>query len=147
MKRFFLSALLLLAALLPVFSQMKVSVETPDLDVQVKRAFAQGDNVCIDLMITNQGNYESIYFDFWATKIYDDEGNEYTGNALSKDGPGTFGGKIDIPRDIPRKVRIIVHNVDEYASAFTLTKFVYEVYNPRSSGSKSLTIKNLPITK
>ena len=139
--------MLLLAVTLPAFSQVKVGVESSGLEVKVKRAVAQGDNVFIDLMITNCANYDSIAFNLWDSKVYDDEGNEYTRDALSKEGPSSYGGKIDIPRDVPRKVRIVVHNVDEYASGFTLAKIIYEVYNPGSAGPRTLTIKNLPITK
>ncbi len=119
----------------------------PSLGVTVKRAFASGADVSIDLVITNLGNYESISFNLWDSKVYDDEGNEYTRSALSKDGPSTYGGKIDIPKDIPRKVRIVVHNIDEYASSFPMAKLIYEVYAPASYGPKTLVIKDLPISR
>ena len=129
------------------FAQVKITSGVAGIEFAVKRAFADGDNVCIDLLITNRSNYESIFFNLYYSKLYDDEGNEYTENALSREGPQTIGGKIDIPRDIPRKVRIVIKNVDEYATSFLLVKLAYEVYNPTSSGTKTLSIKNLPIIR
>lgn len=128
-------------------AQEIVSSGSPSVDVKVKRAFTSGADVNIDLVITNHGNYESISFNLWDSKVYDDEGNEYTRSALSKDGPSTYGGKIDIPKDVPRKVRIIVHNIDEYAASFPMAKLIYEVYAPASYGPKTLVIKDLPITR
>lgn len=129
------------------FAQTIVEPGAPSLGVTVKRAFVSGADVCIDLVITNLGNYESISFNLWDSKFYDDEGNEYTRNALSKDGPSTLGGKINIPKGVPRKVRIIVHNIDEYASSFLLANIYYEVYAPASYGSRTLVIRDLPISR
>lgn len=146
--RKFITILCLLLTTLPIaYAQVKVSSGSSGIEFNVKRAFSRGNEVCIDLLITNMSNYDSIAFLLSSSKVYDDEGNEYTQNAIYKEGPATYGGKIDIPRDVPRKVRIVVSNVDEYASAFPLIQLEYEVYNPSSYGPKTLTIKNLPIIK
>lgn len=128
------------------FAQTQVNSGASEIDITVKRAFARGGDVCVDLIVTNNSNWESISFNLWDSKAYDDEGNEYTKNSLSKDGPSTYGGKIDIPREVPRKVRLVIADVDEYASSFTLKKNEYEGWNP-SSNPRTLTIKNLPITR
>lgn len=147
MRRKIIVLSILLSVAATAFAQVKVSHSSSGIEFNVKRAFARGDEVCIDLLITNRSNYESIAFNLWGSKCYDDEGNEYTKNALSKEGPATVGGKIDIPRDVPRKIRVIIKNVDEYASAFPLIKLEYEIYNPTSNGPQTLSIKDLIISK
>lgn len=146
MKRLFLFITSLLTISVFSFAQTKVNSGSSEIDITVKRAFARGNEVCVDLIITNNSNWESISFNLWDSKVYDDEGNEYTKNSLSKEGPSTYGGKIDIPREVPRKVRLVVAKVDEYASSFTLMKIEYEGWNP-SSNPRTLTIKNLPIAR
>ena len=146
MKRLFLFITSLLTISVFSFAQTKVNSGSSEIDITVKRAFARGNEVCVDLIITNNSNWESISFNLWDSKVYDDEGNEYTKNSLSKEGPSTYGGKIDIPREVPRKVRLVVAKVDEYASSFTLMKIEYEGSNP-SSNPRTLTIKNLPIAR
>ena len=54
------------------FAQTIVGPGAPSLGVTVKRAFVSGADVCIDLVITNLGNYESISFNLWDSKFYDD---------------------------------------------------------------------------
>jgi len=146
MKRLILFIVALLSVNILSYAQTTVNSGAPEIDIAVKRAFARGNDVCVDLTITNNSNWSSISFNLWDSKVYDDEGNEYTKNSLSKDGPSTYGGKIDIPREVPRRVRIVVANVDEYASSFTLMKIEYEGWNP-SSNPRTLTIKNLPIIR
>ena len=146
MKRLFLFITSLLTISVFSFAQTKVNSGSSEIDITVKRAFARGNEVCVYLIITNNSNWESISFNLWDSKVYDDEGNEYTKNSLSKEGPSTYGGKIDIPREVPRKVRLVVAKVDEYASSFTLMKIEYEGWNP-SSNPRTLTIKNLPIAR
>lgn len=146
MKRLFLFITSLLTISVFSFAQTKVNSGSSEIDITVKRAFARGNEVCVDLIITNNSNWESISFNLWDSKVYDDEGNEYTKNSLSKEGPSTYGGKIDIPREVPRKVRLVVAKVDEYALSFTLMKIEYEGWNP-SSNPRTLTIKNLPIAR
>ena len=146
MKRFILFIVALLSINIVSFAQTTVNGGASEIDIAVKRAFVRGNDVCVDLTITNNSNWSSISFNLWDSKVYDDEGNEYTKNSLSKDGPSTYGGKIDIPREVPRRVRLVVANVDEYASSFTLMKIEYEGWNP-SSNPRTLTIKNLPIIR
>ena len=78
MKRFICTIGVLLTTICYAFAQQSVSSGSPHIDVQVKRCFANGEDVCIDLMITGHGKWKSIVF-YGDCDFYDDEGNRYNG--------------------------------------------------------------------
>lgn len=138
---------------LSLFAQVKISTGSSLIDVQVKRAFAQGDDVCIDLMLTSHTKWDMI--SLHACEVYDDEGNHYQLMGVSFQVSDEMidvmvDGKrrciFSVAKDIPRKVRVIIRNVDEYASAFSLVKI--EWWGDRSSANIiNTTIKDLQITR
>ncbi|MCR5570986.1 MAG: hypothetical protein K6F42_01910 [Bacteroidales bacterium] len=150
MRRLFIVAAAMFASLALAQAQVTISPGNSAMEFQVKRALAQGDDVIIDLMITCKSN-QSVFQLFELPGIYDDEGNFYTTDVFGTKLQFEFDGKrsttfrFPIERGIQRKMRIIVHNVDEYASAFSLIKISYMGDNSGFSGE--LTIKNLPITR
>lgn len=150
MRRLFIVVAALFAALTLAQAQATISPGNSAMEFQVKRALAQGDDVIIDLMVTCKSN-QSIFQLFEQTSIYDDEGNLYTTDLFGSkiqfefDGKQSTSFRFPIERGIQRKLRIIVHNVDEYASAFSLIKISYMGDN--SSFSGVLSIKDLPITR
>ena len=154
MKRLIVSVLFMLAVLFSVSAQQpSVSTSSTSLSVTVKRAFAQGDDVCIDLLVTSHTKWEVV--SLHACKVFDDEGNYYV---MSSSTFQVSDERIDVmiddkrscflavAKDIPRKVRVIVRDVDEYATAFT--RMDIEWWGERNSGNIVETvIKNLPITR
>lgn len=152
----------LLACLISItsFAQVSISTDSPNVDVTVKRAFARGENVYLDLLITCHNRWE--YVGVSGCTAYDDEGNYYDMwkpsrtpgqfrmDVLDENGeriPHTSGSSIIyVARDIPRKVRILIKEVDEYATSFTLAKIEWRGNNDRNLIFNS-TIKNLPITR
>ena len=153
-------AVLLAACLITItsFAQVSVSSGTPNIDVKLKRCFASGNDVYIDLVLNGNGRWENVYINGYESRIYDDEGNMYKG--------GFMGGQdyrygisfeydklsnkpncqINIPRDIPRKVRLKITDVDEYASALVKISLPCDG-NSTNANPFEITIKNLPITR
>lgn len=115
------------------FAQVSVSSGPPSIDVQVKRTIANGDDVSIDRMITGRSTRSVIAFLDNHCMFYDDEGNLFPGGIQDQnykiffewDGKRYGQCHLPIERDILRKVRIIVKDVDEYAPAFSLIKLHY----------------------
>ena len=150
MKRFF--TILLLSTISVIgYAQVNFSSGNPSVEMNLKRTVAQGDKVTMDFIITC--HVEAQYIDFKDPEIYDDEGNLYTGwipnssvhySSFTIDGRTEFGSsRLQLQRDIPRKMRLNVQNVDEYASSFLLVKIPYNL-----NGAKyTVVIKNLPISR
>lgn len=142
-------ALAALFAVLPVsFAQMTVTAGSAEISVEVKRAIAQGNEVAIDIFVTcftaSWGGLDFGYFQ----KIYDDEGNLYDRNSVQVVGDGG-GNFVNLEKDIPRKFRVVVKEVDEYASQFLLGRLKYMARKPDGGSIKEseITIKNLPIER
>lgn len=147
----------LLIGLTCAFAQVKVSSGSPSMDVKFKRAVAQGNNVFIDLIITCNTSWNKVGLS--RCIIYDDEGNHYSmweayGNGglridvIENDQrvPLSSAAAIPVARDIPRKVRLLVKGVDEYASSFLQISIDWWGDMLRDK-SFSTTIKNAPITR
>lgn len=153
-------AVLLAACLFSIasFAQVYVSPGTSNIDIKVKRCFASGNDVFIDLVLTGNGRWENVFIHGHESRIYDDEGNMYKG--------GFMGGQdyryginfeydkltnkpdcqINIPRDVPRKVRVKITDVDEYASSFVKISMPCDG-NSTNANPFEIIIKNLPITR
>ncbi len=158
MKYFFLTSVILLFSLAPSFAQVSVSTESMELDVVAKRAVAKGNSVFIDLVITCNADWDQVGVD--RCEVYDDEGNYYSlwdayGNGgfridILENGeriPNPSGAcPIKIAKGIPRKVRILVKAVDEYATEFKLIKIQWRG-NMVFRHDINTTIKDLPITR
>ena len=130
------------------FAQTSFSSGNPSVEVNLKRTVAQGDNVIMDFIVTCHIETQRIYFD--DPQIYDDEGNFYNGdrantgiryNHFTID--GRESSELRLERDIPRKMRLTVQHVDEYASSFLLVKIPYSL----NGAIYTVVIKNLPITR
>lgn len=148
--------------------EKKLSVKSghPSIEVQVKRCIASGDDVIIDLMITCHAKWKTVDFHYrLIPEVFDDEGNYYkTEDQIARmegkiwyEIDGKKGNEVDYVRvlvveeDIPRKLRIIIKDVDEYASAFPSMVFPYFIYDKNGNNIDekgfAITIKNLPITR
>ena len=146
MKKLLLFAAISLYALTS-FAQVSVSSGSPDVNFQIKRAFANGNDVYIDLLVTSYGNWSSISF-WWAyQKVFDDEGNFYERNQIQyiDTADSLRGGVYMIEKGLPRKIRIKIVNVDEYAAMFKKIELHYDMDSNKYS--YVLTIKDLPITR
>ena len=138
----------------PKQPEPKVSPGSTAIDVTVKRAVAQGNDVFVDLMVTSRSSWKVLAFLSDHCVIYDDEGNLYRGGLVNMeyrvlfevDGSRHNQCHLEMERGIPRKVRIIIRNVDEYAASFPLIKLRYYGDNT-CSNDNTITIENLFIKR
>ena len=75
-----------LVAFLPLNAQSGDPVAEVDpgstaIDVVVKRCFAQGNDVMMDLIVTGKGRWKVVAFLNNHCVFYDDEGNRYMGGS------------------------------------------------------------------
>jgi hypothetical protein len=149
MKRI-LTLLLFCAFSVLGFAQTSFSSGNPSVEMNLKRTVAQGGNVIMDFIVTCHIEAEGI--SFRDPEIYDDEGNLYTGrnaqnsvyNSFTIDGKTTYlDAYLKLERDIPRKMRLTIQYVDEYASSFLLVKIPYYL----NGTQYTVVIKNLPISR
>ena len=158
MKHLITSILLLF--FIPLFApaQTKVSTGSPSIDVSVRRAMADGNDVFIDLVITSRGSWRKLIFstDLFhpSCRLYDDEGNLYQSGDSSRilfeiDGKRSYWyPELVIENGVPRKIRIIVKNVDEYATQFLKAYFHY--YADKADFRENehvMSVTDLPISR
>ena len=158
MKRIVVLLFVLLSVPALSFGQTSVSSGSPNLDVTVKRAIAEGDDVIIDLLLTSRSSWKKVIFStslsYPSCRLYDDEGNLYQSGESSRmmfesDGKRTYWfPELVVENGIARKMRVIVKNVDEYATEFTKAYFHYYVNGVDFVENELIiTVKNLPITR
>lgn len=145
--------------------QTKVSSGSPNLEVQVKRAIENGTDVFVDLLITSTGSMKFLEINTHSTAsatggagagccFYDDEGRMYQSGSESTmlfdiDGKRSYWfPRLYLERGVARKMRIIVKDVDEYATSFTTVRVRYfPDGSPSSADEGVIVIKNLPISR
>lgn len=155
----------ILASFTPAICQTKVSSSSSNLEVQVKRAIENGTDIYVDLLITSTGSLKFIEINTHSTAsaiggagagfcFYDDEGRMYQSGAETTmlfeiDGNRTYWfPRLYLEKGVPRKMRIIVKDVDEYATSFTTARIRYlPDGSPYSTDEGSIVIKNLPISR
>ena len=152
MKKIIVVLSLLLALVPGVSAQVSISCGSSGVSVQVKRCIAVGEDVFVDFVFTGTGKMSQMYISHYS-EAYDDEGNKYLTRNIDipfsihfeSDGQqGLSGFWLDIPKDVPRKVRMRLLEADEYASCLSLVKLPCD----GNDGSHfMITIKNLPINK
>lgn len=141
-----------------VSAQTKVSAGSTSVDVSVRRAVAEGNDVIIDLLITSRGSWQKLIFstslDYPSCRLFDDEGNLYRSGDRNKmmfeiDGERFYWfPEMVVENGVPRKFRIIVKNVDKYATQFVKGYFHY--YADRVDFRENehvITVTDLPITR
>lgn len=60
-------------------------------------------------------------------------------------GPTMYERGLDVAQDVPRKFRLVVKGVDEYASSFALVKIPY--FGDNNSSTYTIIVKDFPITR
>ena len=168
MKKVFLSLALSFMSICS-FSQVKVSFDYPDVEVQFKRCVLKGNIAYLDFLMTNNTKEEIIARprDSYGNdhlSAYDDEGNVYL-YELSSDSPKiwiqSFAGKtinsisfsavdIIVPVGIPVKGRIQIFDVDEFSTLFNLVKIPFWPFYGKSqnkNNSATIQFKNVPIIR
>lgn len=163
MKKFFLSAAMLLCMCLSANAQAKVIFNGYNgVDIKLKRCYVRGNDCIVDVLITNHTRYDlnaSAVVDdgLFRTDLtaYDDEGNVYNKYSIRGTfGDDSFGGTdyacsrgISIPRDVSIKLQLKIKNIDEYATMLTSVICNFRGLSDEAYGAATLQLKNVPITR
>ena len=165
MKRIFLSAVMLLMLSLIVNAQIRASRQyiPIDMDIKVKRCVVSGAQGYIDLVFTNHTgafvkdvmvqSSETCLSKNNETIVYDDEGNVYRYTYKGGIYNIIFGGEsgqynmVNLPEDVPVKMRIELENVSEFATEFTMLNIAFRNISSHYYGVGSVTFRNIPITR
>lgn len=154
MKRLFIIIVSVFAAS-AMHGQVRCSTDYPDLELKYKRTTVSGSNVYVDFTLTYHGKDEMgiRISDGNNTIFYDDEGNIYKGQGLSGMGERKNNNIIAdvgnansdyglLPSGIPIKLRMLIKNVDEYATSFPKIIIGFSSY-----GWYEMQISNVPIPR
>ena len=165
MKKTIFSVLILFMLSLVANAQIKTSRQyiPIDIDIKVKRCVVSGSQGYIDLVFTNNtGEFiknvvvqssETCLDKNNETIVYDDEGNVYKYTYQGGIYKITFGGEsgqynmVNLPEDVPVKMRIELENVSEYATEFTMLNIAFRNISSHYYGVGSVTFRNIPITR
>ena len=148
MKKFLLGIVVLVATAISAIAQTTLTSGAAEMKVELKRAVAQGNEVVLDFMVTSYAsNWGRVFFSARFSQFYDDEGNLYEGDDKIEFKADGYG--LSVERDIPRKLKVIVKGVDEYATTFLLCRIKYYVDSKEGARVKEseMTIKNLSIER
>ena len=105
------------------------------------------------MVLTVYNNWDALVFSKNnrrdSIRIFDDEGGFYGECVFDVDGKqSTYQGWLNVAKDVPRKIRFVIKNVDEYATSFPLMELPYAGQG-KVGGAEDckLVIKNLPISR
>ena len=165
MKRTIFSLLMLMMVSLVANAQIRTSRQyiPIDMDIKVKRCVVSGAQGYIDLVFTNHTgafvkdvmvqSSETCLSKNNETIVYDDEGNVYRYTYKGGIYNIMFGGEsgqynmVNLPEDVPVKMRIELENVSEFATEFTMLNIAFRNISSHYYGVGSVTFRNIPITR
>ena len=165
MKKAIFSVLMLLMLSLVANAQIKTSRQYIPIDIysKVKSCVVSGSQGYIDLVFTNNtGEFikkvvvqssETCLDKNNETIVYDDEGNVYRYTYKGGIYNIIFGGEsgqynmVNLPEDVPVKMRIELENVSEFATEFTMLNIAFRNISSHYYGVGSVTFRNIPITR
>lgn len=145
---------------IPVVAQsesgLKIVTGHPDLKMEVKRCEVSGTTCVLDLVIINYAADAKIYFygGNKGTKIYDDEGNIYTGGSVEIQPAGatystSYGynpSDFVYPTEVPVKFRITIKGVSNAATEFKRVNLKAHSYI-HSIEENPIMLYNVPISR
>lgn len=145
--------LMTFAMLIAVISSAQVKIDTGDpyISLQYKRTIVSGNTVMVDFVMTNFKNIEieACLYNFVNLSFTDDEGNVYDNNSFKID-IGNSGQETAVfSPEVPLKVRLILTNINEYATAITSINYpYYYMTDPgRIATHRTMKIFNIPIPR
>lgn len=163
MKKFFLSAAMLLCMCLTANAQAKVIFDGFNgVDIKVKRCYVRGNDCIVDVLITNNTRSDlrtsaEVGDGLFRTDLcaYDDEGNTYNKYVIRGTfGDASFGGSdyassggITIPREVSVKLQFKIKNIDEYATLITSLICNFRGMSNEAYGAATMQLKNIPISR
>jgi hypothetical protein len=150
MKKFILLAIAALFTFIAT-AQVKIDSGDPYISLKYKRTIVNGNTVMIYFVMTNLKNieFEACLYNFVNLTFTDDEGNIY-GNQNFKIDVGNSGKETGVfSPEIPLKVRFILTNINEYATAITSINYpYYYISGPGNIAThRTMKIYNIPIPR
>lgn len=132
-------------------AQVKINTGDPYIGLQYKRTIVSGNTVMVDFVMTNFKNIEieACLYNFVNLSFTDDEGNVYDNNSFKID-IGNSGQETAVfSPEVPLKVRLILTNINEYATAITSINYpYYYMTDPgRIATHRTMKIYNIPIPR
>ena len=150
MKRLLFGIVALFFVVMEATAQTSLSSGAAEISAELKRTIAQGHEVTLDFIITcHASNWALIFFSPRFSQVYDDEGNYYEGEKI-RFVADNDSDLLHVERDIPRKMKIVIKDVDEYATSFRLCKIKYSSQDINGRTIKedvTMTIKELPFQR
>lgn len=172
MKKFFFSLAFALVSIC-AFSQVKVSINYPDVDVVFKRCIVKGNIAYVDFMMMNNTDNDIKTTPYHGCRMdgvikyfsaFDDEGNVYkcyqdANSTAAKIQSFTLGGdtysgdlltgndyNTVIPSGISVKCRVVLSKVDEFATKFSLLRVTFKSFG-RNADSVVIEFKDVPFVR
>lgn len=132
-------------------AQIKIDSGDPYISLKYKRTIVNGNTVMIDFVMTNlnRNEIEACLYNFVNLSFTDDEGNIYGNNNFKID-IGNSGQETGVfAPEIPLKVRFILTNINEYATAITSINYPYYYLTEpnRNAVNRTMKIYNVPIPR
>ena len=144
---------------------LKIVTGNPDLKVKVTQCSANGENVFIDLIITNMSEKDAGSY-IWAatfdggsqyTEAFDDQGNRYYREGVYKD-VVTFKvanqnsyipdvSDLPLPSEVPVKLRIRIEGFSEKAESIAKFRLLLYCDALGLNANNSIIIRNIPISR
>jgi len=141
-------------------AQIKLSYDHSGTEFVFKRCVRSGKNVNIDFSFSNLSTTDyNVFFDGFNAIAFDDEGYDYKPYGINDDGTHyikeiTIGGRtfrpeahdfrigFFLPADVTTKVRVVLANVDDYATQIKVFKL-----RVGEGGKYNLDVRNIPIAE
>ena len=148
MRRLFVALLFSLLFYTPVHAQTEVECEIPDVTVTVKRCFRKAGLVYVDILFQNTGASDRL-LNLYQPSVLDDEGVTY--DAGNRKAYWVNSNRIDpyrclVPSQVEKRCRIVVKDLDEFATVFQLVDIRADWESYRSVMTiTQLRIRNVPI--
>ena len=160
MKKIVLFVLLSILPLVSGLAQIPGRSSSPDIEVSIRRVTDLGNGTFrLNLFVTNHGKDDLNrvfisaidYSNNQRTQAYDDEGNTYgiksfvftvAGESHGFNG-NTSVAQMVLPKEVPVKIIIDIHDVDEFATEFLRFDLVLDL----SPSTVSVLFKNIPLPR
>lgn len=146
MKKSILFSFLLFLSFL-AFAQIKIENPIPSTDIKVKRCFANGNGVIVDLIINNYSN-KDLQLTLYTQLVIDDEGISYDYNmcrSIDSNGEeriGSMGVNIFIPKEGFSRYRTRISDVSDFAASLQYLRIA-----ALGNSKYEIIVRNIPIDR
>ena len=134
--------------------QMRITTNSPYLNVSVVKCVANGKTVMLEMKMTNTSGEDAneVMQRSWLIKVYDDQGNEYGRESVglkfaNKEFAVNKTTSHDFIADVPVKVIIRIEGVSTLAETLARVTIPF-IHNKLGLKEEApITLRNIPITR